>query len=92
MQDTVGLYYAEIKLPSFTKGKKQLSGLEIDNAWQLSHARIHVERVIGLLRQKFTILEPILPIKIIMCDNKTNTSMIDKIVVVCSALCNLVIP
>ena len=30
VQDSVGLYCAEIKVPPFTKGKKQLSRLEID--------------------------------------------------------------
>ena len=88
VQDTVGVYFAEIKIPPFTKGKKQLSGLEIDKARQLSCARIHVERVIGVLRQKYTILQSTLSIKTIMCDKETNTSLIDKIVVVCSALCN----
>ena len=32
VQDSVGLYCAEIKVPPFTKGKKQLSRLEIDKA------------------------------------------------------------
>jgi hypothetical protein len=59
---------------------------------QLSRVRIHVERVIGVLRQKYTILQSILPINMIMCDDTTETSMIDKIVVICCALCNLCDP
>ncbi len=51
--DTVGLYCAEIKTPPFTKGKKQLSGMEVDLSRQLSRVRIHVEWV----RQKYTILQ-----------------------------------
>ena len=90
--DSVGLYCAEIKVPPFTKGKKQLSRLEVDRARQLSRVRIHVERVIGVLRQKYTILQSILPINMIMCDDTTETSMIDKIVVICCALCNLCDP
>ena len=54
--------------------------------------RIHVERVIGVLRQKYTILQSTLPINIIMCDDTTETSMIDKIVVICCALCNFCDP
>ena len=88
VQDSVGLYCAEITIPPFTKGKKQLSKLEIDSARQLSRVRIHVERVIGLLRQKYTILESTLPINMIMCDSETDCSMIDKIVNICCALCN----
>ena len=52
IQETVGLYCAEVKLPPFTKGKKQLTKMDVDFARQLSRVRIHVERVIGFLRQK----------------------------------------
>ncbi len=88
VQDAAGVYCAEVKIPPFTKGKKQLSKYEVDSARQLSRVRIHVERVIGLLRQKYTILESTLPIKLIMCTPEDKCSMIDKIVTVCSALCN----
>ena len=74
-----GLYCGEIKIPPFTKGKKQLSQLEVDTARQLSHVRIHVERVIGLLRNKYTILQSTLPIRIIMCNDGENR-ILDKIV------------
>ena len=75
-------HHAEVKVPPFTKGKKQLSRAEVDHSRALSRVRIHVERVIGLLRQKYTILESTLPINMIMCD-KDNISVIDKIVTVC---------
>lgn len=89
VEDSVGLYCAEIKVPPFTRGKKQLSRLQVDKARQLSRVRIHVERVIGVLRQKYTILESTLPINMIMCEDGTESSMIDKIVVVCCTLCNV---
>ena len=50
VQDSVGLYCAEIKVPPFTK---QLSRYEIDWFREISHVRIHVERVIGLLKNKY---------------------------------------
>ena len=91
-QDSVGLYCAEIVIPPFTKGKKQLSKIEVDAARQLSRVRIHVERVIGLLKQKYTMLESTLPINMIMCDrikcDDDEYSMIDKVVTICCALCN----
>lgn len=62
--------------------------MEVDTARQLSRVRIHVERVIGLIRQKYSILESELNINVIMCDQETNISVIDKIVIVCAALCN----
>lgn len=89
VQDSVGLYCAEVIVPPFTKGKKQLSRLENDTARQLSRLRIHIERVIGVIRQKYTILESTLSINMIMCDDETDISVVDKIVVVCCALCNV---
>ena len=77
-----------INIPPFTKGKKQLSKFEIDNFRELSRVRIHVERIFGLLRQEYTILEATLPINAIMTNLDSEYSMIDKIVVVCAAICN----
>ena len=54
--EEASLYYAEVKVPPYTRGKKQLSRYEVDKARQLSRVRIHVERVIGLLRLKYKIL------------------------------------
>ena len=45
-------------------------------------------RVIGLLRQKYTILESTLPINTTMCDSQTNNSVINCVVTICCALCN----
>ena len=50
--------------------------------------RIHVERVIGLLRNKFTILQGILPIKMIM-KTDDGTCTLTHILTICSTLCNL---
>ena len=90
-QDHIGLYMAEIKMPPFTKGKEQLEKLEVDWSRELSLVRIHVERVIGVLKQKFTILQNILPVQFcdkISCGND-NLAVIDKVVHVCCSLTNL---
>lgn len=87
IQESVSMYCAEVKIPPFTRGKKQLSKFEVDSSRQLSRVRIHVERVIGVIRQKYTILESRLPINMIMC-HEEDYSVIDKIVTVCCALCN----
>ena len=50
IQETAGLYCAEVKLPPFTGGKTQLSTVEVDAARRLSRVHVHVERVIGLIR------------------------------------------
>jgi len=68
IQESVGLYCAEIKLPPFTRGKKQLTKVEVDAARRLSRVRIHVERVIGTSRQKCMMLQSTLPISMLTCD------------------------
>ena len=62
IDQAAGMYCAQVNIRSFTTGKKQLSKLEIDCARQLSQVRIHVERVIGLVRQKYSILQSTLSI------------------------------
>ena len=46
IDQAVGVYCAQVKIPPFTRGKKQLNKLEIDCAHQLSQVRIHVERAV----------------------------------------------
>ena len=88
IQDSAGMYCTEVRIPPFTKGKKQLSKVEIETARQLSHVRIHVERVIGVIRQKFSILHLTLLVNIIASSDDNDVSFVDKIVTVCCALCN----
>ena len=52
IQESVSFYCAAVKIPAFTRGKPQLSQMELDTTRELAHVRIHVERVIGLLKQK----------------------------------------
>ena len=86
IQESVGYYCAEVKLPAYTRGKKQLSQLEVDTTRQLARVRIHVERVIGLIRNKYTILQSTIPIS--MINTTDNACMLDKVVFICCALCN----
>ena len=82
------VFCAEVKIPPFTKGKKQLSKAEVDTARQLAQVRIHVECVIGVVRQKYTILQSTLPINMIKPHENGDVSPLDKIIIVCCALCN----
>lgn len=86
IEESAGMYCAEVRIPPFTKGKKQLSKLKIDTAQSLSQVRIHVERVIGLVRQKYSILQSTLPISLFHSDG-SSFSTADKIVTICCALC-----
>ena len=62
--------------------------MEVDKSRDLSRVRIHVERVIGILKQKYTILESHVPINFMERLEGEPHSLIDHIVTVCSALCN----
>ena len=82
---------AEAKLPSFTKGKAQLSAKEVQDSRELAVVRIHIERLIGVVKQKYTILEGTLPINFIKADG-ADISIADKLMVICCTLVNLCEP
>lgn len=87
IEESVGLYCARVSVPPFTKGRKQLTRLEVDRAHEISHVRIHVERVIGQLKKKYKILQGVIPITLLQ--NRTGTCTIDSIFTVSCALCNM---
>ena len=87
--DSVGFYQARLHIPAFTRGKKQLSAEEVEETRKIANVRIHVERVIGLLRRKYTILQGILPIQLVTAWRGDDLAPIDKIAIVCCALTNL---
>lgn len=87
--DTIGLYQAKLKIPAFTRGQKQLDPLDIENTRGLAAVRINVERVIGTVRQKFTILQSTLPTQLQDVEPGYDVTNLDKIVQVCCALTNV---
>lgn len=86
------LYCAEVKTPASTLGKKQLSPFEVEDTRKLASVRIHVERVIGSLRQKFRILHDIMPISLISKSVPNVPAVVDQIVIVSCALYNMCPP
>ena len=88
IQESVGLYCATVKIPAFTKGKTQLSGIEVEQTRQIANVRIHVERGIGNIRKKYSILNATQPITFVLSKDNSCTTL-DKIVHVCSALINI---
>ena len=87
--ESVGLKQASLHIPAFTRGKQQLSALEIEDTRNIANVRIHVERVIGCVRQKYTILQSTLPINFVTKRANEEVPIIDHIVRVCCALNNL---
>ena len=87
--DSVGTLQARLHIPAFTKGKSQLSALEVEETRSIANVRIHVERVIGLVRQKYTILKSTLPIQFVIKRAGEDIPVIDRIIRVCCALTNV---
>jgi len=88
IRESVGVMCAEVDIPAFTKGKKQLSAKEVKSTRKIANVRIHVKRVIGSVRQKYTIVQSTVPFDyLIVKDDKDCT--LDEIVRICCFLTNL---
>lgn len=88
IKDSVEMIGANLNIPAFTKGKSQLHPLDLESTRNIAAVRIHVERVIGLLKKKFKIFEGIIPMS--MLSNMVNDEIsLDKIIVICCALLNM---
>ena len=87
--ESAAMQSAEAKIPAFTRGKTQLDPVDIELTRKLASLRIHIERVIGSVRQKYTILSSTIPIDLLICKKGDCIITIDKICHVCCALVNL---
>ena len=89
IQDSAALYYAEVKIPAFTRGKKQLHPLEVEETRKIASVRIHVEHVIGLVHRKYTVLQSILPTDYLGNKDSDGMTVLDKIALVACTLTNV---
>jgi len=95
IEESVALYYAEVKIPAFTRGKKQLAAKDVESTRKIASVRIQVERVIGLVRRKYRILQSKLPTDYLSTEDKDGMTTIDKIAIIACALtntCNCIVP
>ena len=92
----LGLRQGKLIIPAFTKGKEQLDPLDVERSRRIASVRIHVERMIGLLRRKYIILEGLLPTHLLSCNPtgppESQVPIIDHILRVFSALVNFCPP
>ena len=88
MKDDFALKGVQLLVPAFTRGKKQLTAEEVETSRQMSRVRIHVERVIGRVKD-FRILRDTLPVTLIRNKGQSNRSAVQKIVTVVCAVVNM---
>ena len=87
--DSVALYGATLHIPAFTRGCDQLGPSEVEATCKLANVRIHVERVIGAMRQRFQILSATGVLQKEMYSQKLNDAVVlDAVVRVCCSLHN----
>ena len=87
IEEAISSRGATLVMPAFKGRRQQLEGSETERSRIISNERIHIERGIGNLRKKFTILRG--PIKVEhMCSDPSNYAFIDKVVIVCCCLMN----
>jgi len=63
--ESVSIKQASLYILAFMRGKEQLSALEIEETRSIANVRIHVKRIIGCVRQKYTTLQSTLPINFV---------------------------
>ena len=92
VHESVWYYGAQLNIPAFTRGK-QLDPVDVETTRGIANVHIHVEHVIGTLRQKYTILQSTLPTDFLTSNingpPEKQVPLLDRIVRVCSALVNL---
>ena len=87
--DSVALYGATLDIPAFTRGCDQLGPREVEATRKLANVRIHVERVIGAMRQRFQILSATGVLQKEMYSQKLNDRVVlDSVVRICCSLHN----
>lgn len=93
IHESVAFKGAKLVIPAFTKGKDQLDPVDVETTRGIASVRIHVERVTGLLRSKYTILQGTLSTDFLISNPhgsfEEGTPVIDRVIKVCSALVNL---
>ena len=93
ISESVAMSHAKLVIPVFTKGMEQLDPKDVEEARGIANVRLHVERVIGLLHCKYSILQWTLSTDFLASSKngpeQNQVPTIDRIIIVCSALANL---
>lgn len=89
----VGEVQARVITPAYMHARAQLSSDDVESSRRIANVRIHVERLIGLVRRKFRILEQKLDFSFLQrARTSSDAARIDDVVIICCALSNLSAP
>ena len=88
--DSVAMLGATLDIPAFTRGCEQLPPSDVEATRKLANVRIHVERIIGAVRQRFQVLSATGALQKELISQKTSRGVVlDSIVRVSCALNNV---
>ena len=81
---------ATLDIPAFTRGCEQLPPSDVEATRKLANVRIHVERIIGAVRQRFQVLSATGALQKELISQKNSRGVVlDSVVRVCCALNNV---
>lgn len=92
IQESVSSRRAELVIPAFTEGKAQPDPINVERTRGIANVHIHVERVIGVLRRKYTILDGTLTTDFLINNPKSPMPLPDQILKTSAALVNMCPP
>ena len=88
--DSVAMLGATLDIPAFTRGCTQLPPSDVEATRKLANVRIHVERIIGAVRQRFQVLSATGVLQKEFISQKNSRGVVlDSVVRVCCALNNV---
>ncbi|XP_041835129.1 uncharacterized protein LOC121635838 [Melanotaenia boesemani] len=89
IKESLGMMCAEVQIPAFTTGRCQLDIKDVEDTHATTHLRMHVEKVMDSLRNKYTLLKKTQPISMLLPSEDDEFTLLDKIVNVCCKLVNM---
>lgn len=89
VKDCLGLLCDEIKVPAPAKGSHQTDAGDAEERLKIKNLKIHVKRIIGNIRLKYSMLTAKVPISMVSPCKGEKISILDKTVAVSCALTNM---